>query len=263
MAEQRQWRLGTQLALIALPFAALTLVAIVLTLWVSWQLDGGAAAVNEAGRLRMQAYRLSLSIATGDAPTVARKVEAFDEGLAVLRRGDPERPPFMPWDDTVRTRFASVERDWARFRVLGSGDPGEGARLRTQTAEFSAHIDALVDSIEVHMARWTAFMHLLQSSVLALVIAGGATLLAAAGETPSADALRQRACTELLRQAAQQAGLLAADDPPPRDGATSEAASAAIEALLERAIVLPEPSDGPAAAIGCTPAPVRQAARQR
>jgi len=178
MAEKRQWRLGTQLALIALPFAALTLVAIVLTLWLSWQLDGGAAAVNEAGRLRMQAYRLSLSIATGDAPTVARKVEAFDEGLAVLRRGDPERPLFMPWDDTVRTRFASVERDWARFRVLGSGDPADGARLRTQTAEFSAHIDALVDAIEVHMARWTAFMHLLQSSVLALVIAGGATLLA-------------------------------------------------------------------------------------
>jgi len=67
--------------------------------------------------------------------------------------------------------------------------------------------------------------------------------LTVAGETLSAEALRQRACTELLRQAAQQAGLLAADDPPPRDGATSEAASAAIEALLERAIVLPEPSD--------------------
>jgi peptidyl-prolyl cis-trans isomerase C len=67
--------------------------------------------------------------------------------------------------------------------------------------------------------------------------------LTAAGETLGAEALRQRACTELLRQAAQRAGLLAADDPPPRDGATSEAASAAIEALLERAIVLPEPSD--------------------
>ena len=87
--------------------------------------------------------------------------------------------------------------------------------------------------------------------------------LNSAGEALSPEELRQRACTELLRQAAQQAGLLAADDPPPRDGATSEAASAAITALLERAIVLPEPSDGPAAAIGCTPAPVRQAARQR
>lgn len=180
MSDQPQWRLGTKLALIALPFAALTLVAIVLTLWVSWQLDGGAAAVNEAGRLRMQAYRLSLSIATGDGPTVAQKIEAFDAGLAVLRHGDPERPLFMPWDDAVRARFTTVERDWARFKALGSGDAAaDGARLRTQTAEFTAHIDALVDSVEAHMARWTAFTHLLQSSVLALVIAGGATLLVA------------------------------------------------------------------------------------
>jgi len=58
-----------------------------------------------------------------------------------------------------------------------------------------------------------------------------------------AEALRQRACTELLRQAAIAAGLLAADDPPPQDGATSEAASAAIEALLARELTLPEPDD--------------------
>ena len=55
--------------------------------------------------------------------------------------------------------------------------------------------------------------------------------------------LRQRACTELLRQAAIGAGLLRADDPAPRDGATSSAASAAIEVLLERELQLPEPSD--------------------
>ena len=36
--------------------------------------------------------------------------------------------------------------------------------------------------------------------------------LHAAGESIDAEALRQRACTELLRQAAVQAGLLAADD---------------------------------------------------
>jgi len=57
------------------------------------------------------------------------------------------------------------------------------------------------------------------------------------------EALRQRACTELLRQAAMAAGLLAADDPPPQDGAPSEAASAAIEALLERELALPEPDE--------------------
>ena len=54
--------------------------------------------------------------------------------------------------------------------------------------------------------------------------------------------LRQRACTELLRQAAMQAGLLAATDAAPSDGVVSEAASRAINVLLERELQLPEPS---------------------
>ena len=55
--------------------------------------------------------------------------------------------------------------------------------------------------------------------------------------------LRQRACSELLRQAALAAGLLAADDPEPQAGAMSEAASAAIEDLLDHELQLPEPSE--------------------
>ncbi len=67
--------------------------------------------------------------------------------------------------------------------------------------------------------------------------------LAAADEALGIEDLRQRACSELLRQAAIDAGLLAADDPVPRGGAMSEAASEAIEALLERELRQPEPSD--------------------
>ena len=67
--------------------------------------------------------------------------------------------------------------------------------------------------------------------------------LAAADEALPMEQLRQRACQELLRQAAMQEGLLAADDPAPSGDAISQAASDAIEALLEAALVLPEPSD--------------------
>ncbi|HWA14629.1 MAG TPA: peptidylprolyl isomerase [Burkholderiales bacterium] len=67
--------------------------------------------------------------------------------------------------------------------------------------------------------------------------------LHAAGEPLPADELRRRASTELLRQAAQAAGLLGADDVPSADGVASEAAAAAIEALLERELRLPEPSE--------------------
>ena len=43
--------------------------------------------------------------------------------------------------------------------------------------------------------------------------------LHAAGEVLAVDELRQRACTELLRQAAQREGSLAATDEAPIDGA--------------------------------------------
>ncbi len=59
----------------------------------------------------------------------------------------------------------------------------------------------------------------------------------------SPDELRQRACTELLRQAAQAAGLLDANDAPSADGVISEAAASAIDALLEQALNVPEPAE--------------------
>jgi peptidyl-prolyl cis-trans isomerase C len=62
-------------------------------------------------------------------------------------------------------------------------------------------------------------------------------------ESLTSEELRQRACTELLRQAAQRAGLLDPADAPAADGAISEAASGAIEALLEKNLNVPEPSE--------------------
>jgi peptidyl-prolyl cis-trans isomerase C len=67
--------------------------------------------------------------------------------------------------------------------------------------------------------------------------------LHALDETLAPDELRQRACTELLRQAAQGTGLLAADDTPTADGVISEAAADAIEALLDKVLDIPEPSE--------------------
>ncbi len=64
-----------------------------------------------------------------------------------------------------------------------------------------------------------------------------------AGESPDTETLRQRAYSELLRQAAQRQGLLAVGDLPATDGVLSEAASAAIEQLLERELRLPDPDE--------------------
>jgi len=63
------------------------------------------------------------------------------------------------------------------------------------------------------------------------------------GEVLAPEVLRQRGCSELLRQASIRDGLLDAADAPAVDGVASEAASAAIDAWLEAELRLPEPSD--------------------
>lgn len=62
-------------------------------------------------------------------------------------------------------------------------------------------------------------------------------------ETLDEETLRQRACTELLRQAAIAAGLLSHEDPAPLQGAITDDAATAIEALLDRELQQNEPDD--------------------
>ena len=67
--------------------------------------------------------------------------------------------------------------------------------------------------------------------------------LHSADEVLPADELRQRACSELLRQAAIAQGLLSADDAPAERGVPSAEATTAIETLLEQQLIIPEPSE--------------------
>ena len=67
--------------------------------------------------------------------------------------------------------------------------------------------------------------------------------LISAEEVLSGDDLRQRAYSELLRQAAICQGLLSDRDVSTSDGIQSEEAASAIEALLEMNLTIPEPSE--------------------
>jgi len=178
MNRGRQWNLGTKLALVGAPFVLLALLSVALTMWVSWQLDGGAAAVNEAGRMRMQVYRISLAVGTGDLRELPDQVTAFEQSLSLLREGDPERPLFVPWDDAVRARYAEVEREWRAFSARWAGPAvASTTGLRADAIAFVARIDALVSSIEKHLSRWTALLHLLQMAMMVFVILGAVILI--------------------------------------------------------------------------------------
>ncbi|MEP7296734.1 MAG: type IV pili methyl-accepting chemotaxis transducer N-terminal domain-containing protein [Burkholderiales bacterium] len=174
----RNWTLGAKLFLVATPFLLVALCSIGALVWMSLQLEGGAASVNEAGRMRMQAYRMLLSAGAGDAAALPQQVAEFERSLVLLRKGDPDRPLFVPWDETVRQSFKTVERDWERFRQLLEAAPTPAIHnAGPNVATFTAHIDEFVDAIETHLSRWTSMMHLLQIALMALAVVGAAVLL--------------------------------------------------------------------------------------
>ncbi|HMS26695.1 MAG TPA: type IV pili methyl-accepting chemotaxis transducer N-terminal domain-containing protein [Burkholderiaceae bacterium] len=178
MNAQKYWGLSTKLALIGVPFLILVLVLTAATLWVSWQLDGGAAAVNEAGRMRMQTYRMALGVGTGQTQELENQIKEFNASINLLRNGDADRPLFIPWDSSIQKEFTHVEQQWQVFHKNWLTTQGvDNDQLNTQTIAFASNINAFVKSIENHLVRWTAILHLLQMGVLVLSIIGAAILL--------------------------------------------------------------------------------------
>jgi two-component system nitrate/nitrite sensor histidine kinase NarX len=165
-------RIGAALLVVAL-------ASIGLTLWVTWQLEGGAAAVNEAGRMRMQTWRLTSAVHEGKArPELQRLVGKFDESLAVLRTGDASRPLFVPWDEPVKQQFAVVESLWKVQRQQWLSEPAPTVDDSLQSAgDFVEAIDGFVLAIERHLSRLTAILNLFQFAMMALAIGGAVVML--------------------------------------------------------------------------------------
>ena len=165
-------RLGVGMLLVAL-------ASIGLTLWVTWQLEGGAGAVNEAGRMRMQTWRL-VSAVQSDVPQpgIRTLVAQFDQSLALLRQGDRARPLFMPWSDAVTGEFESVNRIWAQQRNQWLLTPRPMAADAMRAADtFVTAIESLVSAMEHQLSRLTAILNLFQFGMMALAIGGSVVML--------------------------------------------------------------------------------------
>jgi two-component system nitrate/nitrite sensor histidine kinase NarX len=167
--------LAFRLVATGIGFLALALASIVLTLWVTWQLEGGAAAVNEAGRMRMMSYRLALDAQLGLVADRSARLAAMDATVELLDAGDPSRPLFVPWDAQSRAAFAKVREQWAVLRADWRG----GVRA-VPTIEVDAlvhHIDGFVSMIERRLSRWTEILRTFQLTMVGLAIASAVLLL--------------------------------------------------------------------------------------
>ena len=170
--------LAAKLLLMGAAVLMVALGSIAMTLWISWHLEGGAAAVNEAGRLRMQTYRLAMSVQHSTGAQLQPQVRSIDAGLELLRRGDPSRPLFVPWDHTLEQRFAAIEARWSEMRRAWLAPEHPALDTAGEQADgFVALVDHFVSGIEGSLSKWTTALHAFQFGLLMLTIAGAVALL--------------------------------------------------------------------------------------
>ncbi len=171
-ARHARWNLTAKITLFAGAFLVLSLLAVGATLWTAWNLQGGAAAVNEAGRLRMLSYRLALSSANGQRARLDAEAAQLQASLDLLRHGDRTRPLLVPWDPTIRARYAAVLRGWAALRPRWLGAAGTRPPSRAAVDAFVGGIDRLVLSIEHRLDFWNGMLHTAQLGLAGLVVFG-------------------------------------------------------------------------------------------
>jgi len=171
----------------------LALIAVGATLLLSWQLEGGAAAINDAGSMRMRTFKLTQLLSQYEYEpqrrdwlnaAVEREIGLFDQTMLNLRRGDPVRPLFLPRDAEILRTFAELESQWRSDlrpmmqRMLRSPQPGgELELLRGRATAFVDLINTEVMLIERNNATKTLWLRSSQMALIAMALLGTVAII--------------------------------------------------------------------------------------
>ncbi|WP_457323008.1 type IV pili methyl-accepting chemotaxis transducer N-terminal domain-containing protein [Roseateles sp. P5_E11] len=193
-------RLATKVGILGAALLCIALGSIGLTLWIGWQLEGGAAAVNEAGRLRMQTWRLAHQSVGAGSDALRPLTQAYDASLQLLVDGDPARPLFLPRDEHTLQAWRGVREGWQQLKSTAvDGLPAPtGAQAEAQVQR----IDVLVDAVEARMAGWSSLLSSVQLALVGMAIAAALIFLYASHLVVFAPVDRLRRGLQALEQGA-------------------------------------------------------------
>src|SRR5574343_975357 len=132
--------------------------AIGLTLLISWQLEGVAASINDAGSQRMRTYRIGHLMARGieaNSPdtqipgVIGEELGHFEKVLRDLQQGDPARPLSEPRNREVQERLTEVGSVWqSTIRPLvASYLAGDLAERQSVSDHYDAELEGFVSKI--------------------------------------------------------------------------------------------------------------------
>lgn len=165
-----------------------------ITLYLSWQLEGSAAAINDAGRLRMRSYRLELLLIdwqkTGAAVTQAalrKELRDINETYLVLKKGDPTRPLFLPNSKPVKKQLEYLTHLWFfelkpevehALSIANKNEQEKSIEIdRGQLEQLVEEINKLVNLIEDDNSSRTLLLRSSQITLSGVLVVGLVTAI--------------------------------------------------------------------------------------
>lgn len=177
-----------------LVYFVIAFVAIASTLHVSRRLEGGVAAINDAGSERMRSYQIGFLLAQNiDHPSDAltnelnQAISEFEKTLVLLEKGDSARPLLLPKDADIRSALAKIQQTWHQQNklevnaILQEADKEQATQLLNQYGvklrEYVTKIDNLVLMVENSQAKSTRLLRTFQNGLVGLAFIGTILLL--------------------------------------------------------------------------------------
>lgn len=183
----RNYKLGVRLVSVSLAGLIFGLSMVLGTLWLSWALEGAAAAVNDTGSLRMQSVRIGLNLSQPkiDISQLRMQMQALEQTLENLKRGDPQRPLRMPASTSVQEQFAKLADTWQTKLIPILQTYERNPELRSyatknylaELSNFVTDADRLVWQIEAENAYDTSILRGSQLALIVLMLAGSVALI--------------------------------------------------------------------------------------
>lgn len=187
-------RLASKITGLLILFFFIAVAAISTTLYVSWQLEGSAAAINDAGSQRMRAYLIGYLMSAGDSGSdqstpaeLQSEQERFEGILHDLEFGDPVRPLAAPHDAETLTEIQTLNTEWKLhgrqlitqyLRAYGKTEASQYAdAYRQWVGGFVHQINNLVTRMERNYTYSTNLLRVIQITLLALALLGTLILI--------------------------------------------------------------------------------------
>ena len=151
-----------QVAILMLLLGILGVAGMSISAWMSQSIQGNAHAINKAGSLRMQSYRLLAQV-----PLDARSESLIHELDQDANSPDLQRPLEQ---EGLTEQFQALHDYWRLTLLPQLHQAHKPADAAPQVAHFVSLLDALVSDIDRHTERRLLTVTLVQAVFIALTL---------------------------------------------------------------------------------------------